>query len=130
MTTDPGQLHVADQGLAALVMLLRLNGIGADPEQIRHRFGGATIGIAEMLRCAKEFGLKAQARKTTWARLGRTPLPAIAVLRDGTFLILGKAGVDKAIVQSPLSPRPATRGASSSRPKTVSRTLCLSEQTG
>jgi ATP-binding cassette, subfamily B, bacterial HlyB/CyaB len=106
MTTDRGQLPVADQGLAALVMLLRLNGIGADPEQIRHRFGGATIGVPEMLRCAKDFGLKAQARKTTWARLGRTPLPAIALLRDGGFLILGKAGDDKAIVQSPLSPRP------------------------
>ena len=107
MATDPSQLPVADQGLAALVMLLRLNGIGADPEQIRHRFGGATIGIPEMLRCAKEFGLKAQARKTTWARLGRTALPAIAVLRDGGFLILGKAGDDKVIVQSLLSPRPA-----------------------
>jgi cytosine/creatinine deaminase len=43
-----------------LVMLLRLHGIGADPEQIRHRFGGARIGTAEMLRCAKEFGLKAR----------------------------------------------------------------------
>src|SRR6266478_292207 len=106
MTPDPGKLPVADQGLAALVFLLRLNGIGADPEQIRHRFGGATINIPEMLRCAKEFGLKARLGKTTWARLGRTPLPAIAVLRDGGFLILGKVGDDQAIVQSPWSPRP------------------------
>jgi subfamily B ATP-binding cassette protein HlyB/CyaB len=107
MTPDPGKLAMADQGLAALVMLLRLNGIGADPEQIRHRFGGAAIGVPEMLRCAKEFGLKARVRKTTWARLDRTPLPAIAMLRDGGFLILGKVGDDKAIVQSTLSPRPA-----------------------
>jgi subfamily B ATP-binding cassette protein HlyB/CyaB len=34
-------------------------------------------------------------------------LPGIAVLRDGGFLFLGKVGDDKAIVQSPLSPRPA-----------------------
>src|SRR5216684_3710034 len=107
MTPDPGKLAVADQGLAALVILLRLSGIGADPDQIRHHFGGATIGIPEMLRCAKELGLKARVHKTTWARLGRTPLPAIAVLRDGGFLILGKVSDDKAIVQSPLSPRPA-----------------------
>ena len=46
-------------GLAALVLLLRFNGIGADPEQIRHRFGDE-IGVLEMLRCAKEFGLKAR----------------------------------------------------------------------
>src|SRR6266849_2475110 len=107
MTTDPGKLAVADQGLAALVILLRLSGIGADPDQLRHHFGGATIGIPEMLRCAKEFGLKARAFKTTWGRLGRTPLPAIAVLRDGGFLILGKVSDEKAIVQSPSSPRPA-----------------------
>ncbi|SED77853.1 ATP-binding cassette, subfamily B, HlyB/CyaB [Rhizobiales bacterium GAS188] len=107
MPPDPGELPVPDHGLAALVMLLRLNGIGADPEQIRHRFGGATIGVPEMLRCAKEFGLKAQARKTNWARLGRTPLPAVAALRDGGFLILGKVGDDRAIVLSPFSPRPA-----------------------
>jgi hypothetical protein len=30
-----------------VVMLLRFNGLGADPEQIRHRFGAATIGISE-----------------------------------------------------------------------------------
>src|SRR5216684_4148221 len=107
MTPDPGKLAVADQGLAALVILLRLSGIGADPDQIRHHFGGATIGIPEMLRCAKELGLKARVHKPTWARLGRTPLPAIAVLREGGFLILGKVSDDKAIVQSPLSPRPA-----------------------
>jgi ATP-binding cassette, subfamily B, bacterial HlyB/CyaB len=107
MATDPGKLPAADQGLSALVILLRLSGIGADPDQIRHSFGGATIGVPEMLRCAKEFGLKARLCKTTWARLARTPLPAIAVLRDGGFLILGKVGDEKAIVQSPSTPRPA-----------------------
>src|SRR5207248_559290 len=54
----------------------------------------------------KEFGLKARLHKTSWTRLGRMPLPAIAVLRDGGFLILGKVGDDKAMVQSPSSPRP------------------------
>jgi subfamily B ATP-binding cassette protein HlyB/CyaB len=59
-----------------------------------------------MLRCAKEFGLKARACKTHWKRLAVTPLPAIAMLRDGGFLILGKVSEDKAIVQDALSPRP------------------------
>jgi subfamily B ATP-binding cassette protein HlyB/CyaB len=39
-------------------------------------------------------------------RLATTPLPAIAALNDGKFLFIGKVGDDKAIVQSPLSPRP------------------------
>jgi ATP-binding cassette, subfamily B, bacterial HlyB/CyaB len=84
-----------DPGLAALVMLLRFHGLGADPEQIRHRFGRGTIGIPEMLRCAKELGLKARARLATWERLASTPLPAIVALRDGGFLLLGKVGDGK-----------------------------------
>jgi ATP-binding cassette, subfamily B, bacterial HlyB/CyaB len=98
---------IADPGLAALVMLLRFQGVGVNPEQVRHQFGGMPIGIPEMLRCAKGFGLKARSLTTKWARLATTPLPGIAVLGDGGFLILGKAGEDKVIVQSPLEPRPA-----------------------
>ena len=87
-------------------MLLRCHGIGAEPGQIRHRCGTATIGITEMLRCAKELGLKASAHTTNWERLAKTPLPGIAALRDGGFLILGKVGDDKVLVQRPSSPRP------------------------
>jgi subfamily B ATP-binding cassette protein HlyB/CyaB len=59
-----------------------------------------------MLRCAKELGLKARARLATWERLASTPLPAIVALRDGGFLLIGKVGDGKALVQSPLAARP------------------------
>jgi ATP-binding cassette, subfamily B, bacterial HlyB/CyaB len=95
-----------DPGLTALVMLLRFHGVGADPAQIRHQTGTATLGTADMIRCAKEFGLKARELKTNWARLAKTPLPAIAVLKDGGFLLLGKVGDDKVVVQSTKTPRP------------------------
>ena len=95
-----------DPGLTALVMLLRFHGVGADPAQIRHQTGTATIGTADMIRCAKEFGLKAREVKTNWVRLAKTPLPAIAVLKDGGFLLLGKVGDDKVVVQSTKTPRP------------------------
>ena len=95
-----------DAGLAALVLLLRIHGIGADAEQVRHRCATPTIGINEMLRCAKEFGLKARVSTTSWDRLSGTPLPGIAALRDGGFLILGKVADEKVLVQYPSSPRP------------------------
>ena len=60
-----------------------------------------------MLRVAKEMGLKARARHSRWERLASTPLPAIAALKDGGFLFLGKVGDDKALVQAPSSPRPS-----------------------
>ena len=95
----------AQSGLAALVLLLRFHGTSVDPEQVRHRFGDA-IGVPEMLRCAKEFGLKARSYQSKWRRLKNTPLPAIAALRDGGYLILGKASEDQVIVQTPGLARP------------------------
>jgi ATP-binding cassette, subfamily B, bacterial HlyB/CyaB len=59
-----------------------------------------------MLRYAKQTGLKARVFKTSFARLEKTPLPGIAVLRDGGFLLLGKAGKGKVLVQSPVFPKP------------------------
>ena len=93
-------------GLAALVLLLRFHGIGADPAQIRHRFGD-NFGVPEMLRCAKEFRLKARSYQSNWRRLVKTPLPGIAALRDGSYLLIGKASEDQVLVQNPLSPQPA-----------------------
>jgi ATP-binding cassette, subfamily B, bacterial HlyB/CyaB len=99
-------LSLADPGLIALVMMLRFQGLGINPEQIRHQFGGVPIGLPEMLRCAKAFGLKARVSATAWARLAGTPMPALAALRDGGFLLLGKVGEDKVMVLEPGRPRP------------------------
>ncbi len=104
---EQGAAATIDPGLAVLVALLRFQGLGVDPAQIKHRFGSAAFGIPEMLRSAKEFGLRARSYNSSWTRLAKTPLPGIAVLRDGGFLLLAKVSEDKALVQSPLCPRPA-----------------------
>jgi subfamily B ATP-binding cassette protein HlyB/CyaB len=96
-----------DAGLSALVFMLRSQGVGVDPEQIRHRFSGGPIGVAEMVRCARALGLKARCVTSNWARLANTPLPAIAAMRDGSFLLLGRCGEDRLIVQAPDADRPA-----------------------
>jgi ATP-binding cassette, subfamily B, bacterial HlyB/CyaB len=98
----------AESALLALVILLRCHGVGAEPEQLRHRIGSSRIGVAEMLRCAKDMDLKARVVSTKWERLATTPLPGIAVLRDGGFLILGRAAPDKVLVQRPAQPQPET----------------------
>lgn len=95
-----------DQGLEALVMLLHFQGVAADREQIRHRLGTDKIGASEILRCARDLGLKARSFRTGWSRLARTPLPAIATLRDGGFLVIGKAAGDQVLVQVPGQGRP------------------------
>jgi len=96
----------SDAGLQCLAFLLRLHGLAVDEAQIAHRFAGAPIGISEMLRCAKELKLKARAVATDWKRLAKLPLPGIAELADGTFLILAKVSGDSALVQLPAVGRP------------------------
>ena len=96
----------ADPGLEALLLLLHLKGVAADRGQIRHRLGTDKIGVPEMLRCARDLGLKARTYRSNWSRLVRTPLPAIAILRDGGFMILAKASDDKVLVQLPQSAQP------------------------
>ena len=49
MTSEASQTPL-DCGLGALVMLLRFQGIGIDPKQIRHQFAATPIGVPEMLR--------------------------------------------------------------------------------
>jgi subfamily B ATP-binding cassette protein HlyB/CyaB len=101
-----GSAVTIDPGLSVFVALLRFQSLGVDPAQIRHRFGQAALGIPEMLRSAKELGLRARSYNSSWTRLAKTPLPGIAALRDGGFMLLAKVSDDKALVQSPLSPRP------------------------
>lgn len=105
MAEDAAREPSGDPGLHAIVALLRLNGVGVSPDQVRHQFGN-TIGLTEILRCAKGFGLKAKTVSTRWDRLAGIAMPCIAVLRDGGFLLLGKAGEDKIIVQVPDAPKP------------------------
>jgi len=106
MSIETNVARPIDPGLETLVTLLHLKGIAADAVQIAHRLGADKIGAPEMLRCARDLGLKARVIRTDWSRLGSTPLPAIASLRDGGYLLLAKADGQKVLVQSPLAPRP------------------------
>jgi len=106
VSTESNSATPADPGLESLVTLLHFQGVAADREQIRHRLGTKKIGAPEILRCAKDLGLKARSFRTSWSRLAKTPLPAIAALRDGGFMVIAKAGEDKVLVQSPHTARP------------------------
>jgi subfamily B ATP-binding cassette protein HlyB/CyaB len=86
--------------------MLHFHSVAADPGQIRHRFGGGAFGVSEMLRCAKEFQLKARAITSEWARLAKTPFPAIAQRRDGSFFILAKISNSAVLIQDPVVGRP------------------------
>ncbi len=91
----------AGGAVSTFVTLLTLQGIAADAGQIEHRFGGAATGLEDMLRLAKELGLKARILRTRWDRLPHTPLPGVAALKTGGFLLIAKSDAEKALVQAP-----------------------------
>src|SRR4029450_10665323 len=101
-------MMTTDSGVLALSTLLRQQGIAAEPEQLGHQMGlaGRKSDVIELLRAARQFGVKARCLATRWDRLVRTPLPAIAVRRDGGFMLVGKATGGKVIVLGPGADRP------------------------
>ncbi len=98
MMLESANAQPSASAVHALVMLLRLNGIAVEPQQLLHRYG-PNIGFTEMLRCAKELGLKARLIESNWSRLTKTSLPAIAGRPDGTFIIVAKIAEGSVLVQ-------------------------------
>jgi len=103
--SSPGGL---DTGLLCLVLLARYFGLAADYDVLSHQFGGAhePFGDTEILRAAKSLGLKSGRFSSRWERLARTPLPAIAPLKDGSYVVLARADDTQVLLQDPRAPRP------------------------
>ena len=99
-----------DTGLACLVSLARYHGLAANVDSLHHGLGIAegSATADEILRAGGTLGLKLRCLESTWQRLDRTPLPAIAQHRDGHFFIVAGVRGDRVLVQDPLEPRPLT----------------------
>jgi subfamily B ATP-binding cassette protein HlyB/CyaB len=97
-----------DSGLACLIMIARFHGLPADPAQLAHEFKetGRSFGAVEILLAAKKLGLRARQVCTRLSRLAHTPLPAVAMGRDGAFCVIARADVARVLIHDPRSGRP------------------------
>ncbi|UVT17019.1 MAG: type I secretion system permease/ATPase [Nitrospira sp.] len=97
-----------DTGLTCLLILARLHDLPADGSQLRHQFAqsGQVLSDTDLLRAAKHLGMKAGLVKTQWSKLQGTPLPAMAKLVDGGYLVLAKVGAEKVLIHNPVEARP------------------------
>jgi ATP-binding cassette, subfamily B, bacterial HlyB/CyaB len=96
-------------GAWALALALQVLGIPADPAQIRHDSGAsASLSEAELLRAARRFPVKAKAVDSSVGRLARLPLPALAELRCGGYVVVGKVIEDRLLLQGQQDARPKT----------------------
>ncbi len=100
-----------DSGLACLVLMAQFLQRPLDGTQIHHDYGktDAAFDAGDVVRCAKRNGLLARLSRSRWERLDRAPLPAIAPLKDGRFVIFARHADGKLLIQDPGYPVPQIR---------------------
>ena len=103
---DVGANTTTDPGAISFAFILQLLGVPANPAEILHQSGLVSLDEDAMLRAAKRFPLKARAINTTYERLETTPLPALAALKDGGWMVIGRVADGKILVQDPRTPTP------------------------
>ncbi len=98
----------ADTGLGCLVIMAKIHGISADPDQIKHAFaiGAQGMSTVDILRAAKELGLKAKTAEVKYERLKKLRLPAVVELEQGGYIILARFEEDRLLVLSPGEDKP------------------------
>ena len=97
-----------DTGLVCLVMVAGYHGLSVDPEQLRHTLalGPEGMGTMDLLRAAKELGLKAKEAQVSFDRLSRLAMPAIAAFDGGRFIVLARTDSDKVLIFDPIEGKP------------------------
>jgi len=84
-------------------MVAGYHGLAVDQEQLRHTLalGPDGMGSMDILRGARELGLKAREAQVSFDRLKRLPMPAIALMEDRKFNVLAKTDSDKVLIFDP-----------------------------
>ncbi|WP_156377387.1 MULTISPECIES: type I secretion system permease/ATPase [unclassified Sphingopyxis] len=97
--------EVDDSGLVAFAALLAMQRIAVEPAQLRHSLGHhEAITAGDLLRLAKrQEDVRAKAIHSTFDKLARQPLPALANGPAGWFII-GRVLGDEALVQLASAP--------------------------
>jgi len=101
----------ADDPLAGLCLIARLHQVAAEPAALRHAIGKApseVMALDDILHAARHLGLKARHSRCTAERLALTPLPALARLHDGRWVVLAQSDGQRVLFQD--------AGADGSRP--------------
>ena len=100
----------ADTGLVALASLLAMHRLAVDPAQLRHSLGHHdAVSSTELVRIARDQkDVRARAVRTTYERLARTPLPALAHGPQGWFVI-GRVQGGEVLIQLAV-PEPGVAG--------------------
>lgn len=107
-SAGPADAGPVDTGLQGLLILARFYDVPADEAQLRHQFGetGRPLRDRDLLRAAKQLGLRAGLRTVAQGEWGRVPLPAMAKMTTDRYVVLAKVDDEKVLIQDPLHGHP------------------------
>jgi len=98
----------AGDALAGLCLIARLFGLPAEPAPLHHALGLGrrdACTAAVLARGARLLGLQARVLASAGPPLADPPLPALARLRDGSWVVLAAADAARVLVHDPASAR-------------------------
>lgn len=97
-----------DSGLEALILVARYHEIPVSKEQLTHHFirPGGVSETSDLIRAARQLGMKTRRATLDWAKLTEASLPAIARHKNGRFFVLAQAAKDRVLILDPLEGKP------------------------
>ncbi len=99
---------LSENALGAFIFAGAALGVPLDRTELTQKYlnvAGA-FGVSEILRAAKAAELKARHVTIARDRLQRQPMPALAILKDGRFWVVGLISDDKVLIQDPAQSKP------------------------
>ncbi|WP_151737649.1 type I secretion system permease/ATPase [Paenibacillus tengchongensis] len=99
-----------DTGLQCLMLVANYHNISADYEQIKHSFAIDDSGMdtLQMIKAARELGLKCKQAKVAIARVAKLPLPAVIRDKDGLYFVLAKIQEGQYLIFDPRRGKPSS----------------------
>ncbi len=130
MDAERGSTASPDRGAAALAFILQLLGLPANPAEILHQSGRDALDETELLRLARRFPVRARLVHTSLERLDATPMPLLAHCADGGWLVVGRIGDGKVLVQDPAAASPEALDTAVFAARWTGRILLIARRAG
>ncbi|HZZ90519.1 MAG TPA: type I secretion system permease/ATPase [Caulobacteraceae bacterium] len=105
-TARPQPAPALDSAAAGLAFVLQMLGLAANAVELQHSTGADRLDESDLLRLARKFPVRARLVTTSAERLESTPLPALARLTNGHWVVIGKVADGKVLAQDPLATQP------------------------
>lgn len=101
--------HKLDTTIVCLVIIAKIFGIPADEAQLRRAYVVTGTGVMDritMLRAARELGLKSRFILLNQQRFAKIPLPAVAILKNGNYVVVVRMENKQVVIIDPYRENP------------------------